>query len=96
MCSIHMRYNKKIHSFLVYRHTCSNCSVTSYGKNYRQFFTRVAEHMGVSNLNGNRLKNTAVSDHLLQCNCTIDFDHFDILATDVSKFNVLLWESLFI
>ena len=55
--------------------------------------------MGFSNLTGKRLKNikySAVSDHLLQCNCTIDFDHFDILATDVSKFNLLVKESLLI
>ena len=55
--------------------------------------------MGVSNLTGKRLKdikNLAVSDHLLQCNCTIDFDHFDILATGVSQFNLLVKESLLI
>ena len=48
--------------------------------------------MGISNLTVKRLKNiedSAVSDHLLHCNCTIDFGHFDILATDVSKFNLL-------
>ena len=48
--------------------------------------------MNVSNLTGKRLKNvkhSASSDYLLQSNCTIDFDHFDILATDVSKFNLL-------
>ena len=90
--------NEKIRSFLVYRCTCSNCNITYYGKTYRRFSTRAAEHMGVSNLTGKRLKNikdSAVSDHLLQCNCTIDFDHFDILATDVSKFNLLVKESLF-
>ena len=55
--------------------------------------------MGVPNLAGKRLKSikdSAVSDHLLQCNCTINFDHFDILATDVSKFNFLVKESLLI
>ena len=91
--------NKKICSFLVYRYTCSNCNVTYYGKTYRHFFTRAAEHMGISNLTGKRLKNikdSAVSDHLLQCNCAIDFDPFDILATDVSKFNLLVKESLLI
>ena len=31
---------------------------------------------------------------VLQCNSTIDFDHFDIFATDVSKFNILVKESL--
>ena len=53
--------------------------------------------MGVST--GKRLKNikdSAVSDHLLECNCTIDFNYFDILATDVSKFNLLVKESLLI
>ena len=55
--------------------------------------------MGVSNLTGKQLKNikdSAASDYLLQCNCAIDFDHFDILATDVSKFNLLVKESLLI
>ena len=47
--------NKKIRSFLVYRYTCSNCNVTYYGKTYRHFFTRAAEHMGISNLTGKRL-----------------------------------------
>ena len=49
--------NNKIHSFLVYRYTCSNCNVTYYGKTYRHFFARAAKHMGVSNLAGKRLKN---------------------------------------
>ena len=49
--------NKKIRSFLVYRYTCSNCNVTYCGKTYRHFFTRAAEHMGISNLTGKRLKN---------------------------------------
>ena len=55
--------------------------------------------MGVSNLTRKRLKNikdSAVSDHLLQYNCSTDFDHFNILATDVSKFNLSLKESLLI
>ena len=62
-------------------------------------FTRAAEHMRVSNLTGKRLKNmkdSVVSSHLFQCNCTINFDHFDILATGISKFNLLLKESLLI
>ena len=49
--------------------------------------------MGVSNLTEKRLKNikdSAIWDHLLQCTCIIDFDHFDILTTDVSKFNFLV------
>ena len=55
--------------------------------------------MGVSNLTGKPLKNvkdSAVSDHLLQCICTIDLDHFDVLATDVNKFNLLVKERVLI
>ena len=55
--------------------------------------------MGFSNLTGRRLKNmkdSAVLDHLLQCNCTTNFDHFDVLPTVFSKFNLLVKESLLI
>ena len=77
----------------------NNYKVTYYGKTYRHFFTRAAEHMGISNLTGNRLKcvkQSAVSDHLLECNCSIDFVHFDILASDANKFRLLIKESLLI
>ena len=53
--------------------------------------------MGISNLTGKRLKcvkQSAVSDHLLECNCVIAFDHFDILASDANKFRLLIKESL--
>ena len=46
-----------------------------------------------------RLKNvkqSAKSDHLLQCNYAINFDDFSILATVCNKFKLLLRESLLI
>ena len=49
--------NKKIRSHLVYRYSCSSCNATYYGKTYRHFFTRAAEHMGISNLTSKRVKN---------------------------------------
>ena len=55
--------------------------------------------MGISNLTGKRVKNvkeSAVCDHLLQCDCTIDFNHFDILASDTSSFGLLVKKSLLI
>ena len=66
----------------------SNCKVTYYGKTYHHFFTRATEHMGISTLIGKCLKcvkQSAVSDHLLECNCSTDFDHFDILVPDTHK-----------
>ena len=90
---------KKICSGIIYRYTCSNCKVTYYGKTFSHFYIRVAEHMGISNLTGKRLKNvmqSAIYDHLLQCNCTINFDDFDILAAESNKFKLLLKENLLI
>ena len=90
---------KKIRCDIVYRCMCSNCKVTYYGKTYRHFFTRALEHVGISNLTEKRLKcvkQSAVSDHLFKCNCSIDFDHFDILASDTNKFRLVIKESLFI
>ena len=53
--------------------------------------------MSISSLTGKRLKSviqSAVSDHLLECNCSKDFDHVDILASDTNKFRLLSKESL--
>ena len=78
---------------------CSNCKVTYYGKTYCHFFTRAAVHMSISNLTGKYLKSvkqSAVSDHLLECNCSTSFDHFDVLASDGNKFRLLIKESLLI
>ena len=55
--------------------------------------------MGISNLIGKRLKSvkqSAISDHLLECNCSIDFNHFDILASDPNKFRLLIKERLLV
>ena len=90
---------KKIRSDIAYRYMCSNCKVTYYGKTYHHFFTRAAEHMGIPNLTGKHLKyvkQSAVSDHLLECNCSIDFDHFDILVSDANTFRLLIKESFLI
>ena len=42
------------------------------------------------------LNQSAISDHLLECNCAINFDDFSILATDCNKFKLILRESLLI
>ena len=76
---------------------CSNCKVTYYGKTYCHFFARAVEHMGISNLTGKHfkcVKQSALSDHLYECNCSIEFDHFDILAFHGNKFRLPIKESL--
>ena len=55
--------------------------------------------MAISNLTGKHLKSvkqSAISDHLLECNCSVGFGHFDILASDANKFRLLIKESLLI
>ena len=45
--------------------------------------------MSISNLTGKLVKNvkeSVVSDHVLQCDCTIYFDHFDILVSEIDSF----------
>ena len=39
---------------------------------------------------------SAVPDHLLEFNCSIDFDHFDILASGAKKIRFLIKKSLLI
>ena len=44
--------------------------------------------MNISKFTGKPLKSVkqlAVSDHLLEANCSIDFDHYDILAFEAKK-----------
>ena len=84
---------------IVYRYMCGNCKVTYYGERYCHFSTRAAEHMVIFNLTGKHLKcvkQSALSDHILECNCSINLDHFDILASDANKFRLLIKESLLI
>ena len=86
--------DEKICSWIIYRYTCSNCKITYSGETFHHFqHTIAAEHMGISNLIEKRLKNVsqpAISDHLLQYNCAINFDDFSILAADSNKFKLLL------
>ena len=42
------------------------------------------------------IRSLNLSDHLLQWNCSIDFDHFDILASDANRFRLLIKEILLI
>ena len=89
--------DEKICSWIIYRYTCSNCKITYSGETFHHFHhfqhTIAAKHMGISNLIEKRLKNvsqSAISDHLLQHNCAINFDDFRILAADSNKFKLLL------
>ena len=68
-------------------------------KLFRHFHIRAVKHMAISDLTEKSLKKVkqpAISDHLLQCKRAVNFDDFNILVTDSNKFKLLLRESLFI
>ena len=49
--------------------------------------------MGVLHLTSRRLKNvkqSAISDHLLTCDCNINFNDFTILSKDSNNINLLI------
>ena len=90
---------RKFGLIFFYRFSCSSCNATYYDKTYRHFFTRAEEHMVISNLTGkgsNDVKESTVSDNLLQCDCTIDFDLFDILSSDTNSFGLFIKENVLI
>ena len=90
---------KKLWSGIVYSFNCNSCNIIYYGKTKRHFYIRAAEHMGNSHLTNKRHKNvkqSAISDHLLTCDCNINFDDFTILSKDSNNINLLIKESLLI
>ena len=90
--------NKHTHTHThthAHTHTHSNCKATHNSKTSRHFFTELR----ISNLTGKCLKSvkqSAISHHLLGYNCSIDFDHSDILASEAKKFRHPVKESLLI
>ena len=55
--------------------------------------------MGFSNLTGKcfiNVKESTLSDYLLECNNTIDFDDFDILASDTNNSSLFIKQNLLI
>ena len=63
--------NKKIRPHPVYRYSCSSCNATYYGKTYRHFFTRAAEHMSISNLTSRRVKNVKKNQRIPITYCNV-------------------------
>ena len=80
-----------------FKYNCYNAIY--YGKIKRPFYIRAAEHMEISHLTNKCLKNIkepAISDHLLTCDCNINYNDFTILSNDCNNINFLIKESLLI
>lgn len=63
------------------------------------FSTELQSTLTISNLTGNHLKSfkqSAVFNHLLESNSSIDFDYLDILASEANECRLLIKGSLYI
>ena len=90
---------KKLYSGIVYSFKCNSCNAIYYGKTKRHFDVKAAEHMGIPYLTDKHHKNvkqSAISDHLLTCNCNINFDNFIILSEDDGNNISLLYISVYV
>ena len=84
-------------SGVVYRFTCDSCNAIYVGKTQRHLRVRIAEHIGVSALTGKSIKpekDSAVSQHMLMCNCVASSDNFSIVTKDACNYTLEIKESL--
>ena len=86
---------KKLCCGIVYSFKFNSCKAIYYGKTKHHFYVKAAEHMGIPHLPAKRLKNvkqSAISDHLLTCDCKINFDYFIILSKDDNNISLLTYQ----
>ena len=86
-------------SGMVYKYMCGRCNSSYYGETDRHLKVRSREHIGISPLTFRKVKpsiESAIRDHLLNCNNIASFDEFTILAYGHHKYILKLKESLLI
>ena len=86
-------------SGVVYKYTCGRCNSSYYGETDRHLKVRSGEHIGISPLTFRKVKpskESAIRDHLLNCNNIPSFDKFTILAYGHHKYILEIKESLLI
>ena len=86
-------------SGVVYKYTCGRCSSTYYGETDRHLKVRSREHIGISPLTFKKTKpskESAIRDHLLNCNNIPSFEECTILTNGNNKFNLEIKESLLV
>ena len=86
-------------SGVVYKYECGRCTSTYYGETDRHLKVRCGEHIGISPLTFKKTKpstESAIRDHLLNCNNISSFEEFTILANGKNKFVLEIKERLLI
>ena len=72
-------------SGVVYKFKCGLCSESYYGKCVRHLNARIEEHIGMSPWTKKKVKDSALSDHLLLCNHSPSFKKFIVLPKENEK-----------
>ena len=86
-------------SGVVYKYTCGRCNSFCYGEADRHLKVRSGEHIGILPLKFRKVKpskESAICEHLLNCNNISSFDEFTILAYGHHKYILKIKESLLI
>ena len=86
-------------SNVVYKYTCSDCSIGYIGETRRHVGSRIAEHTGVSFATKKPIvgdKNSAIQRHIASTNHSTESDQFKVLCRAKSRFDLLIKESLYI
>ena len=90
---------KDLISGVVYKFQCCLCNESCYGESIRHLDIRSGKHRGVPPLTRKKVRlsnNSAICDHLLQCNFLPSFDNFSVLAHENKKYLLEIKESLLI
>ena len=99
VCRFKDRLPSDLVSGVVYKYTCGRCNSTYYGETDRHLKVRSGEHIGISPLTFKKTKpskESAIRDHLLNCNNIPSFEEFTILTNGNNKFDLEIKESLLI
>ena len=86
-------------SGVVYKYTCGRCNSSYYSETDRHLKVRSGEYIGISPLTFRKVepsKESAIRDHLLNCNNIPSLDEFAILAYGHHKYILEIKESLLI
>ena len=84
-------------SGLVHKFQCGLCNESRYGKCVRNLTVKSGEHIGISPLSNKRVqprKDSAVCQHLLNCNYSPSFEDFSVLCHANKKYLLVLKENL--
>ena len=88
-----------LYSNLVDKFKCNICNYIYHGKTKRHFKVRAYDHLGITALNGKKVKipkESAVFDHIVNTGHDASFDDFEIFTKEWDELRLLLRESLLI